>query len=59
VCSGASGVRNVNALFFILGGPGNGPIRRASGQITLKLCFSFRAIRRSRSAFYCVWGAER
>jgi hypothetical protein len=39
VRSVASGVRNINTLFFNLGGPGTSPTRSVSGHVTPNLCF--------------------
>jgi hypothetical protein len=41
VHSAGSGVRNVGALFFVLGGHGANPKNSAFGHVTPNLCFCF------------------
>jgi hypothetical protein len=42
VHSAGSGARNIDPLFFVLGGPGNVFIKSASGLVSLSLCFCIR-----------------
>jgi multisubunit Na+/H+ antiporter MnhB subunit len=42
VHSGVFGVRNVDALLFMLGGPGAISIKRTPGHVTSNLCFCIR-----------------
>jgi hypothetical protein len=54
VRSGASGVRNVDTLFFMLGWAQWGSTKCVLGQVTPNLCFSTRWDLQVQSAFCCI-----
>jgi hypothetical protein len=58
VHSGASGPRNIEALFSWSGGPSTDSLKSTSRHITPNLSFCICRICRSRSAFQCVRGVN-
>jgi hypothetical protein len=58
VHSSVSGVRNVDALFFMLGGSGMDSTKVTSAHDTPNLCFASGGIYGSRSAFRCLEGVK-
>jgi hypothetical protein len=59
VHSGASGARNINALFFMLRWARYRSHRKRVGTRYVELvCFASYASCLSHSAFWCVWGAK-
>jgi hypothetical protein len=59
VHSGAFGVRNVDALFFKLGGPGVVSIKTRRETLRRTCVFSSGGICGSRTTFRCVRGMKR
>jgi hypothetical protein len=56
---GASGTRNVDALFLCSCGTATVSIQSAPGHVTQNMCFASGGNYGSRSALWCVWRMKR